>query len=61
MGNKKRPANDSHAYIAVEEDLARLTLSALKGILTDQQMAIYQQYTEQMLTTKRFQFPSEKQ
>jgi hypothetical protein len=58
----ERQGNASHdAYMAAEEELTRLTLSALKGVLTDQQMAIYQKYMEQMLQAKQFQFPSEKQ
>jgi hypothetical protein len=58
----ERQGNASHdSYMAAEEELTRLTLSALKGILTDQQMAICQKYMEQMLQAKRFQFPSEKQ
>jgi len=54
-------SHDSSTVMAAEEDLARLTLNALKGILTDEQMSVYQNYEEQMLKVKQFRFPSEKQ
>jgi hypothetical protein len=57
---KENPSHDSASYMAAEEDLARLILIALNGVLTDQQMALYQKYEEQILKVKQFQFPSEK-
>jgi hypothetical protein len=57
---RENQSPSSSEVMNAEEDLARLTLNALKGVLTDDQMAIYQKYEEQMLNAKRFVFPSEK-
>lgn len=49
----------SNSYITAQQHLAQLTLSELKGVLTDGQMAIYQKYQEQMLKAYEVRVPSE--
>jgi hypothetical protein len=51
---------DYDAYLTAEEDLTQLTLKALKGILTDEQMDIYREYEDQMLKVHQMLKPSEK-
>lgn len=43
------------------EDLTRLKLNALKGVLTEEQMAIYQKHEEQMLELTQLRFRSAEQ
>jgi len=49
----------SNSYITAQQHLVQLTLDALKGVLTDSQMAIYQKYQEQMLKAYGMRLPSE--
>lgn len=50
---------DASAIIAAERDLTRLILNAMKGVLTSEQMAVFQKYEEEMLEVKTFVLPSE--
>jgi hypothetical protein len=49
----------SNSYITAQQHLAQLTLSELKGVLSDSQMAVYQKYQEQMLKAYEMRLPSE--
>jgi hypothetical protein len=49
----------SNSYFTAQQHLVQLTLDALKGVLTDSQMAIYQKYQEQMLKAYGMRLPSE--
>lgn len=49
----------SNSYITAQQNLVQLTLNALKGVLSDSQMAVYQKYQEQMLKAYEVRLPSE--
>jgi hypothetical protein len=53
----KNPVHDFS--LTATEDMYRFAVNGLKGVLTDEQMAVYKEYEEQMLKLRRSQVSSE--
>ena len=52
--------NPSHDFsLTAAEDMYRFAVNGLKGVLTDEQMAVYKEYEEQMLKLRRSQVSSD--
>jgi RNA polymerase sigma factor (sigma-70 family) len=52
--------NPSHDFsLTAAEDMYRFAVNGLKGVLTDEQMAVYEEYEEQVLKVRRSQVSSD--
>lgn len=52
--------NPSHDFsLTAAEDMYRFAVNGLKGVLTDEQMAVYKEYEEQVLKLRRSQVSSD--